>query len=315
MPELPEVEIVRRKLAPLLEGRKISAVRTGKPSYFFLTPPKTLIEKLEGRTVRTLKRHGKYLISQLDDGSTLLWHLGMTGQLLVQGAMTPRHTSTPKHAATSTGRTNAHKKETRQSLLSRAYRPELTRTPKVATPDPHVHLVLEFADRGPSIAFRDVRKFGKCRWLKPGVLDPRLKKLGVDALEVTGAQLFEKMRKRSAPIKSVLLDQGVLAGVGNIYADEALFLSKLRPTRAARSYSRSQVNFLATNVQAILAKSIELGGSSISDYLHPDGEGGGFQQTFAVYGREGEPCSECGGPIAREVLGQRSTHFCPKCQR
>lgn len=270
MPELPEVEIVRRKLEPVLLKRSICAVRTGKPSYFFLTPPKTLEKKLMGRTALSLSRHGKYLTATLDDASQLLWHLGMTGQLLVV---------------------------------------------KGKQADPHVHLVLEFADGGPAIAFRDVRKFGKCRWLKPGAIDPRMKKLGIDALEITKAQLFEQVHTRKAPIKSVLLNQSVLAGVGNIYADEALFLSRIRPTTAARRLKRSQVEQLTANIHAILKQSIERGGSSFSDYLHPDGKKGGFQQSFLVYGREGAACSACGSTILRCLVGQRSTHYCPECQR
>lgn len=271
MPELPEVEIVRRKLRPLLVGRTIRKLTTGKPSYFFLTPPKLLEQKLTGRSFVSLERHGKYLIAKLDDTSQILWHLGMTGQLLTRERKGPL--------------------------------------------DVHVHLRFEFSDRGPELLFRDVRKFGKVRWLRPGTEEPRLKKLGVDALEITGQQLFEKIRKRAAPVKTVLLDQGVLAGVGNIYADEALFVSKIRPLTAARELGKAQVDLLARNIRSILNRSIELGGSSISDYLHPDGQSGGFQQTFLVYGREGEPCTKCKQLIVRDVLGQRSTHYCPRCQR
>ncbi len=271
VPELPEVEIIRRKLSPLLVGRTIRKLTTGKPSYFFLTPPKLLEQKITGRSFVSLERHGKYLICKLDDTSQMLWHLGMTGQLL-------------------------------------------TRERKGAL-DVHVHLRFEFSDSGPELLFRDVRKFGKVRWLKPGSAEPRLNKLGVDALEITGQHLFEKIRKRSAPVKTVLLDQGVLAGVGNIYADEALFISKIRPLTAARELGKAQVDLLASNIRSILSRSIKLGGSSISDYLHPDGQSGAFQQTFLVYGREGEPCTKCQQLIVRDVLGQRSTHYCPRCQR
>ena len=182
-------------------------------------------------------------------------------------------------------------------------------------PDRHTHLIFRFADGGPQLVFRDARKFGKVRYLDPGVEEPRLSKLGPDALTATGPGLFEATRKRRAPIKSVLLDQSVLAGVGNIYADEALYLARVRPTRRADRVTGAECTAIARAVRKVLERSIAAGGSSISDYVQPDGNDGSYQERRYAYARTGEPCRRCKTPIARVVIGQRSSHFCPSCQR
>jgi formamidopyrimidine-DNA glycosylase len=291
MPELPEVEVTRRKIAPKLVGRTIAAVHTTKPSYFFLTPPAQLKRRLKGRRVSELLRHGKYLIATLDDGSRLLLHLGMTGQLFVQGSSSLRLLSS-----------------TSRSTLKPEQQPAFK-------PDKHTHLRLEFVDGGPEVWFRDARKFGKVLWLAAGESDPRLDKLGPDALEASGEALREATRGRAVAIKSLIMNQEVIAGVGNIYADEALFLTGVRPTRKAGTLTRKQCDALAANIQRVLKRSIETGGSSISDYIQPDGEDGGYYDERHVYAREGEPCKVCGTTIKRMVIGQRSSHYCPKCQR
>lgn len=181
-------------------------------------------------------------------------------------------------------------------------------------PDAHTHLRLSFVGGGSVVSFRDTRKFGKVQLLGRGEDCERLDRLGIDALKITAAQLYESTRKRSAPIKNVLLDQTVLAGVGNIYADEALFLSGIRPRRAARRVTREETERLAAMVVQVLKRSIETGGSSISDYVRPDGSDGGYQNERRVYGREGEACLTCGTTIKRIVLGQRSSCYCPTCQ-
>lgn len=270
MPELPEVEVTRRAVTGLLVGRRVTAVATTRPSAFFLTPPKTLRTRLEGRVVQRLERLGKYLLATLDDGSRLLLHLGMTGQLWSSAARAP---------------------------------------------DAHTHLVLSFADRGPDLLFRDARKFGKVRWLAPGKSDPRLDKLGLDALSITGEHLFQSARRRTAAVKTVLLDQKVLAGVGNIYADEALFLAAVKPTRRARSLTRVECDRLARGIVRVLEAGMAAGGSSIDDFVRPDGGSGSYQDQHQVYGRGGEPCPRCRQPIRRVVIGQRSSCFCPRCQR
>jgi formamidopyrimidine-DNA glycosylase len=288
MPELPEVEVTRRLLAPHVVGRRIQNVRCGPPSYFFLTPPRRLAAALTGRDIMSLERQGKYLLMGLDDGQRVLLHLGMTGQLFMAGAVSPRLITLAQHTGGNDG--NAER-------------------------DRHTHLQLEFADGPPGLRFRDVRKFGKVRLLAPGKGDARLDKLGRDALQADGELLYELSRKRSAPVKTLLLDQGVLAGVGNIYADEALFMSGIRPTRGARRVSRKEYLLLADNVQRVLLRSIETGGSSISDFIAPDGKDGQFQNERKVYAREGEACGVCSSAILRIVIGQRSSHYCPTCQR
>ncbi len=291
MPELPEVEVTRRQLAPSLVGRRIAKVHTTRASYFFLTQPARLARELPGARVSALERVGKYLLAGLDDGRRLLLHLGMTGQLFAEHARSVR-------------------------LLSATARASLAPEAQVRfRPDAHTHLRLEFEDGGPDLYFRDVRKFGKVRLLAPGQSDPRLDKLGVDALAATGAELFAATRKRRVALKSLLLAQDVIAGIGNIYADEALFLARLRPRRAAGRLSRRECDEVVAAAQRVLLRSIETGGSSISDYVMPDGSDGAYQDERRVYARAGEPCPECGARIKRIVLGARSTHFCPKCQR
>jgi formamidopyrimidine-DNA glycosylase len=291
MPELPEVEVTRRRIAPVLVGRTVTRLATTKPSYFFLTPPQKLRRALEGRAVKGLDRRGKYLLAELDGGSLLLLHLGMTGQLFASGAASVRLLSSAARAALA---------------------PEAQ--PRFA-PDAHTHLRLSFADGGPDVFFRDVRKFGKVQLLEPGEPSPRLDKLGVDALELGGAALFASSRGREVAIKSLLLDQSVVAGAGNIYADEALFLAGVRPTRRAGKATREECERIAAGLKRVLLRSIETGGSSISDYVAPDGSDGAYQDERRVYARTGEPCSLCGARIKRVVIGQRSAHYCAACQR
>lgn len=291
MPELPEVEVTRRRIAPHLVGRQIARVRTTPPSYFFVTAPDRLRKRLTGRDVVALHRRGKYLLAELDDASSLLLHLGMTGQLFPAGASSLR-------------------------LLSATSRAALAPEDQVRfDPDAHTHLRFEFADDGPEVYFRDVRKFGKVAWIAPGETHPRLARLGRDALEVDGPHLFAATRKRAVAIKSLLLDQAVLAGVGNIYADESLFLAGVRPGRRAGRVTRKECDAIADGLRHVLQRSIETGGSSISDYVAPDGSDGAYQRERRVYARKGEPCSTCETPIKRIVLGQRGTHYCPRCQR
>ncbi len=268
MPELPEVETVRRQLEGALVGRKIKRVECSRPSYFFVTSPARLRGGLEGKTVRALARHGKAMVAHLSDESRLLLHLGMTGQL-VAGPLEQ---------------------------------------------DGHVHLILHLPKRK-VISFRDVRKFGKVEWIPAGKSSRRLDKLGPDALSLSPEVLVEALRGRKVAIKSALLNQELLAGVGNIYADEALFSAKIRPTRAAGRLSRKEVEVLAREIRELLERAVSQGGSTINDYLKPDGELGGFQDFHRVYGKTGEPCVHCRTALIRKVIGGRSTHYCPTCQR
>jgi formamidopyrimidine-DNA glycosylase len=291
MPELPEVEVTRRCIEPLLVGRRIRALRTTPKSYVFITLPEQLVKALPGRTTRGLSRRGKYLLAELDDGARLLIHLGMTGQLFSEHAASLRLMSATARAALAPEE-QAHFR-----------------------PDPHTHLHFVFEDGGDDVYFRDVRKFGKVMLLAAGEEHPRLARLGADALEVTGAALFAASRRRHVAIKSLLLDQAVVAGVGNIYADEALFLAGVRPTRRAGRVTGAESERIATALVEVLERSIETGGSSISDYVAPDGSDGAYQSERRVYARKGEPCQSCATPIKRIVVGQRGTHYCPSCQR
>ena len=290
MPELPEVEVTRLRIEPLLVGRRIRRLRTSADSYLFLTPPAKLRRALAGRTVKSLARHGKYLVAEVEAGGRLVVHLGMTGQLFSGEATSVRLLSASARASLAPDE-------------QRAFRP-----------DEHTHLRFEFEDGGPDVLLRDVRKFGKVLWLRDGASHPRLDKLGVDALEVSGELLFRSSRKRKAAIKTLLLDQGVIAGVGNIYADEALFLAGVRPSRRAGRVSRAECGRIADGLRRVLRRSIETGGSSISDFVAPDGHDGAYQDERCVYGRKDAPCLVCDAPIRRTVIGQRSTHYCPGCQ-
>ncbi len=291
MPELPEVETTRRRILPLLVGRRIEKVETTRPSYFFLTPPAELKRALEGRRIESLDRVGKYLVAGLEGGSRLLLHLGMTGQLFSSAATSVR-------------------------LLSATVRASLDPDEqRVFEPDRHTHLQLSLSGGGPQVFFRDVRKFGKVQWLAPGERNARLDRLGTDALALTGSDLFAACRSRKASIKAMLLDQSIAAGVGNIYADESLFVAGVRPARAAGRVTRRECDAIVAGLHKVLLRSIETGGSSISDYVAPDGADGGYQDERKVYGRKGEACPLCGEAIKRRIVAQRSTHYCAHCQR
>lgn len=290
MPELPEVEITRQRIAPLLVGRQIADVVTTAPSYFFITPPEILRSRLRGSTILGLERRGKYLLGLLPDGGQLLLHLGMTGQLFSSRAKSVR-------------------------LLSAAARSALPPEEQGEfEPDRHTHLRFKFQDHGPEVYFRDVRKFGKVMLLAPGERNERIDRLGIDALEITGDELFKATRKRKTAIKALLLDQSVFAGIGNIYADEALFYAGVRPGRRAMSMTRLACEEIAREVRRVLLRSIETGGSSISDYIAPDGSDGRYQDERRVYARTGEPCYVCRTTIRRKLVAQRATHYCPQCQ-
>jgi formamidopyrimidine-DNA glycosylase len=290
MPELPEVELVARYLRPFLLGRRILRVETTAPSYFFLSSPQLLKKALPHRSIISLERVGKYLLLTLDNHEVLLLHLGMTGQLIVDSANNPRLLHAPQKAQRD------------------------TRSGAGFSPDRHTHVRIYFDDGGKALYFRDTRKFGKIRLLGRGETDPRIDKLGPDALTLRAETLVNAARKRRTTVKTLLLDQSVIAGIGNIYADEALFLAHVHPQRPASSLSEEECECLATEVRRILRTSIRAGGSSIDDYVHPDGSDGQFQNRFNVYGRTNEPCHRCNTPIERALVGQRGTHYCPQCQ-
>jgi len=277
VPELPEVETIRRDLLPLVCGRTITEawVSPNAPRLIQLMPPQEFCRQIAGRRIDDISRRGKYLLFQLDnpDGQGgLRWavHLRMTGRLLHDSTGCPE---TPYLRAT--------------------FR----------------------LDDGAWLCFVDLRKFGTM-WL---IDDESLVtgKLGPEPLsdEFTPPYLHTLLKRRSAPVKATLLDQGAIAGIGNIYADEALFLAGINPRRAANTISRQRAGRLYEAIRETLEVALGDRGASFRDYLDPSGREGGHQLKVRVFRRTGLPCYVCGTPIRRIKLGGRSTHFCPKCQR
>jgi formamidopyrimidine-DNA glycosylase len=267
MPELPEVETVRRRLEPVLTGRKLRRVAIDDARLTRPYEPDAVAAELQGERVASVDRRGKYLMLRLESGRVLLVHLRMTGGFLLR-------------------------------------------------PDTHERAVLELDD-GTRVAYRDVRRFGTWLLLEPHEVDPYIAaKLGDEPFDAlfTVARLGERLERRRAPIKAALLDQRTLAGMGNIYVDEALWRARIHPLRPAESIDRNELRRLHRAIRAALEAGIARQGSTLRDYRQPDGSSGGMQHEFKVYGREGEPCDRCGTPIAKTRAGGRGTWFCPACQ-
>jgi formamidopyrimidine-DNA glycosylase len=277
MPELPEVETVRAHIAPVLEGRRFERVEIADPRLVRPYDPAEVAAELEGERVHAVERRGKYLIVRFESGRSLLIHLRMTGSL--------RHV---------------------RGGPDRGEQPE----------DPHRRAVVRL-DNGSDVAYRDVRRFGTWLLLEPGELAPYLaSRLGDEPLDAlfTVARLGARLERRRAPIKAALLDQRTLAGMGNIYVDEALWRARIHPLRPAESLDRNELRRLHRAIRAALEAGIARQGSTLRDYRLPDGGEGGMQAEFKVYGRGGEPCDRCGTPIERTRVGGRGTWFCPRCQ-
>jgi formamidopyrimidine-DNA glycosylase len=287
MPELPEVETVARQLDPELSGRRIERLEVLDGRWSRPVAPETLGAAVSGATIRGLGRRGKYLLLALDEGRTLVMHLRMTGNLvLVEGedVVDP-----------SEGR--------------RLYEGERSTSAR--------HLRARFTlDDGREIWFTDPRRFGEAQLVDDEMLDARFVRIGVEPLsdEFTSEALAEMTAGRTAPLKSFLLDQRGVAGVGNIYADEALFRARLHPLSPAGSMKPEHHEALRDAVVAALEAGIDNGGSSIDDYRDGRGEKGAMQEEFLVHAREGEPCPTCETAIVRIVVGGRSTYYCPSCQ-
>ena len=287
MPELPEVETVRRQLEPELAGRRIERLEALDERWSRPVAPAELEAAVGGRAIEGLGRRGKYLLLALDGGRTLVMHLRMTGNLvLVEGGA---------KLDPPAGR-RLHEGE--RSTSER-------------------HLRARFAlDDGRELWFTDPRRFGEAFLVDDAELEARFKRLGVEPLsgEFTPEALGEIAAGRTAPLKSFLLDQSGVAGVGNIYADEALFRARLHPLSPAGSMRPEHHEALRDAVVAALEAGIEAGGASIDDYRDGRGEKGTMQDEFLVHTREGEPCPRCGGAIARIAVAGRSTYCCPSCQ-
>ena len=294
MPELPEVETVRRGLVPHLEGRTIARVRLARKDLRFPFSER-FAERLEGITVRRLERRAKYLLAHLSSGEVLLSHLGMTGRFSIREAGS---------AASVIG----------------AY--EYNAGP----PELHAHVRFEI-ESGTEIIYSDPRRFGFMLLIEEDALlsHPMLAPLGVEPLGdgLTPFYLAAKARATKRDLKAFLLDQRVIAGLGNIYVCEALHRVGLKPSRRAsvlalRNGSPSEAAVaLVSEIRAVLEAALQAGGSTLRDYRHADGSEGSFQDTFLVYGREGEPCvrPRCHGIVRRSIQSGRSSFFCPVCQR
>jgi formamidopyrimidine-DNA glycosylase len=277
MPELPEVEVTRRGVAPHLEGRVVDQVVLRREGLRWPFPP-DLHALLAGRTILSTSRRGKYLLIHFEHG-TLIVHLGMSGHLRVL----PEGVELKKHD--------------------------------------HFDLVVRGPEGRRVLRLHDPRRFGAVLWdgnddgeLEQHVL---LRGLGVEPLEdgFSGALLHRETRKRSAPIKQVLLQGDIVVGVGNIYACESLFRAGINPKTAASRISRARYDKLAEAIREILAAAIVQGGSTLRDFIAVNGQSGYFQQTYFVYDRAGVPCRNCGAPVRQIVQGQRSTFYCATCQK
>jgi formamidopyrimidine-DNA glycosylase len=293
MPELPEVETVMRGLAAVLEGSRITEVEQRRPDLRFPFPP-DLVRRMEGRRVLSFRRRAKYMLMRLEGGESLLIHLGMSGRMVARLAGAAPVTRLGPMGAVSDAR--GHN----------------------APPEAHEHLVIA-TDHGWRVGFVDPRRFGSVDLVATAAEDSHrlLAGLGPEPLEdgFTDAVLSAALVGRHTPIKAALLDQGVVAGLGNIYVCEALFRAGISPRRLAASVAGVRAARLVPAIKAVLAESIGAGGSSLRDYVRADGELGRFQDTFAVYGREGAPCPHCATPIQRIVQSGRSTFFCARAQR
>ena len=275
MPELPEVETTRRGLLPHVVGRRIASVTLRRPDLRWPIPPE-IATLLPGQPVLAIRRRAKYLLLDTGTGSALL-HLGMSGSLRVLPMETP---------------VRAHD---------------------------HVDLVLAADDEGPRrvLRFNDPRRFGCLLWQPAGSLHPLLVGLGPEPLSSAfdGDHLFVRSRGRRAPVKAFLMDQAVVVGVGNIYVAEALFEAGVSPLRAAGRISAARYAQVAAAIKRILAHAIARGGTTLRDFISPDGAPGYFEQELAAYGRRGKPCPRCGRALKHAVVAQRATVWCAHCQR
>lgn len=281
MPELPEVETVRRGLQPALEGQRLTRVEQRRADLRFPFP-EGFVQRLTGARIERLDRRAKYLLARLDRGATLVMHLGMTGRFEIEGAV--------------------------PGAFARAVDPD----PK------HAHVVFE-TDKA-KITYFDPRRFGFMGLIDgPVELHPWFAGMGPEPLSdaFDGGVLWRAFEGRRQGPKTLLLDQRIVAGLGNIYVCEALHRSGISPTKPAGSISRKRLDRLAENVKRVLEEAVEAGGSTLRDFAAADGALGYFQHSFRVYDQEGEPCptAGCGGTVDRIVQAGRSTFYCPRCQR
>jgi formamidopyrimidine-DNA glycosylase len=283
MPELPEVETVRRGLVPVMEGQVISKADVNRPDLRWPFP-QDMAARLSGKTVHALRRRSKYILLDLSSGETLLIHLGMSGRMLISGD--PLGQFAHDHPA----------------------------------PEKHDHVVFHLTN-GARITFNDARRFGAMDLLQTSTAENHrlLADLGPEPFgnDFNEVYLIDALKGKNTPIKSALLDQRIVAGLGNIYVCEALFRARISPKRKAGQLSSARIRLLVPIIRQVLADAIDAGGSSLRDFRQADGELGYFQHSFDVYGREDEPCRtlDCTANVLRFVQSGRSSFYCPRCQR
>ncbi|MEO0550650.1 MAG: bifunctional DNA-formamidopyrimidine glycosylase/DNA-(apurinic or apyrimidinic site) lyase [Pseudomonadota bacterium] len=281
MPELPEVETVRRGLSPAMEGRVIERLEVNRADLRFPFPER-FKARVEGAEIVRMGRRAKFLVTELSTGEALIMHLGMSGRFTVDNAATAEFHHDP------------------------------------GTNPAHDHVVFHMAG-GATVTYNDPRRFGFMELWPMEEIEayPRVKDLGPEPLSnhFNAAYLNDAFKDKAAPIKAALLDQSMIAGLGNIYVCEALFRAGISPRRKASSVRGQRSQRLAPAINQVIAEAIAAGGSSISDFTSASGELGYFQKQFSVYDREDEPCETCGTPIQRIVQSGRSTFFCSTCQR
>jgi formamidopyrimidine-DNA glycosylase len=281
MPELPEVETVRRGLAPAMEGKRILRVQTRRKDLRFPFP-ENFNQRIEGARMKHLGRRAKYLVGELSNGEALIMHLGMTGRFTVSGIKPGKF----HHAA--------------------------------GEDEKHDHVVFEMQG-GARVVFNDARRFGFMDLWPVDDLENYAPFSGRGPEPISnafsGAYLAEAFKGKKTPVKSALLDQNVVAGLGNIYVCEALFRSGISPKKLAGAIRKDRLETLAVEVRKVIEEAIVAGGSTISDFRQSDGELGYFQHSFQVYDREGDACVVCAKPVKRMVQSGRSTFYCAGCQR
>jgi formamidopyrimidine-DNA glycosylase len=293
MPELPEVETVRRGLEPVLAGQRIRRVDQRRPNLRFPFPER-FVARLEGQTVERLDRRAKYLVAHLDGGEALIMHLGMTGRFTITSKVASAQVGTFVHVASDDTK--------------------------------HDHVVFE-TDAGAVVTYNDARRFGFMDLTSSQHLGEHalIRDIGIEPLgaALTPEFIAHAAHGKRADLKAFLMDQRIICGLGNIYVCETLFRARLSPTKpasriaAAKGKPRGGAERLVPHIREVLSEAIGAGGSTLRDYQHTDGSLGYFQHTFAVYGREGEPCrtAGCTAVIKRIVQSNRSTFYCPHCQK
>ena len=281
MPELPEVETVARGLQRSVVGRRILSVTLGKTD--FIDDPAAIEHHLPGRTIEAVERYGKFMLLRLSPATN--------------------RTQASENGDSASASLLVHLGMTGMLAPSAPEQPQ----------EKHTHVVM-CLDDGRELRYTDPRRFGRMAYLPEAALPSELSPFGADPLEVTPEEFDRRIRSRHARVKALFLDQSVLRGVGNIYADESLWRARVHPARLGTELTIGQVRELRKALQHVLHKAILAGGSSISDFLDAEGQPGEYQRHHRAYGREGKPCYRCGTPIRRAIVAGRSSYFCPRCQ-